>query len=173
MTGSRWIAGLLLLLGAGVAPAAEPDDPAAGVLEVAGPVTGTVFSGRGTIVTIPLRLKPGWHVQANPSTTGYLATELLPVKCGPVKFGGRTYPPGRPFRLAGGDETLSVYEGFFEVRFAVVAPPAVTRNAWQTLDLELRFQPCDATTCYPPRTIPVKARVNVRSPPAARASARR
>ena len=156
------------------APAADPDDPAAGVLDVAGDrLTGTVYAGRGTVIHVPLRLKAGWHVQANHAATGYIATELLPVKCGPVKFGARMYPAGRPFTLAGSDEVLSVYEGDFTVSFAVVAPPTAVQNAWQTVELQLRFQPCDATTCYPARTIPIRAKVRVLPAPGKRASARR
>ncbi len=162
---------LVVLLAAGAARAADdPGDPAAGVLEVAGPVTGTMYSGRGTVLVIPLRLKTGWHVQANPASEGMIATEVLPIKCGPVKFGRVTYPAGRPFSLAGSPEVLSVYEGVFEIRVAVAAPPMVKTNAWQGLDFAVRYQPCDATACYPPRVLDVRVKVNVLAP---KVSARR
>lgn len=174
---TRGVAAVVCLLAgaaAVAAPAPDPDDPAAGVLTVAvDRLSATVYAGRGTVVNVPLRLKAGWHVQANPSATGYIATELLPIKCGQVRVGTRRYPPGRPFRLAGADEALNVYEGDFTISFAVVAPPTAVVNAWRAVEMELRYQPCDATTCYPPRTIPITAKIRILPAAGPKASARR
>ncbi len=58
------------------------------------------------------------------------------------------------------DESLSVYSGDFTVTAVVAAPTKATKGNYPVTG-ELRFQACDRSACYPPRSIPVKFEVAV------------
>ena len=58
------------------------------------------------------------------------------------------------------DEKLSVYSGDFAITAVVKTPPKAASGSYPVTG-ELRFQACDRSACYPPRSIPVKFDVTV------------
>jgi len=79
----------------------------------------------------------------------------------PVKIAAVNYPAGQdvsfPFAPT---EKLNVYSGDFAIT-AVVKASAKATNGTYPVSGELRFQACDRSACYPPRSIPVKFDVTV------------
>ncbi len=99
-----------------------------------------VVSGAGSWrpLAVRLRLKPGWHINANPASEDF----LIPTE---VKGAVRSvaYPPGEASRFAFSPTPLAVYAG------AVVLRGEVAANARSVL---LTYQACDERRCLPPVT---------------------
>ncbi len=90
----------------------------------------------GTGFRVLLRVKEGWHVNANPASSPYwIATAIQ----GAVK--SVSYPPGKSMTFAFSKEPLSVYDGEFVLDGeAETGATAVT----------LVYQACDDTRCLSP-----------------------
>ncbi len=58
------------------------------------------------------------------------------------------------------NEKLSVYSGDFTVNAVLKAPANAAAGSYPVKG-ELRFQACDHSACYPPRSIPVQFQVTV------------
>jgi hypothetical protein len=120
------------------APAPLEED-ARDVVEVVGRL---VSGGEGwRAFTIELKIRNGWHVNANPA-----GADLVPTKVAPVLGGlrGVSYPEGEPFGAPPNE--VPVYRG--RVRLTgEIAPPGGGAPA-----VELTYQACDATRCLPSLT---------------------
>ncbi len=102
----------------------------------------------GDVVTVTLRVDPGYHVQANPPSMEY----LIPTT---VAFEGVTpsdvrYPAPVQFHAEFADETLDVYDGITDV---VAVFPLGTLG--ETLHGTVTAQACDDRICLPPAEIPI------------------
>jgi len=71
------------------------------------------------------------------------------------------YPAGKdetfPFSP---DEKLNVYSGDFSINAQVKVAAGATAGTYPVKG-ELRFQACDRSACYPPRSLPVQFQVTV------------
>jgi uncharacterized protein YyaL (SSP411 family) len=87
---------------------------------------------------LTLKVKGGWHINANPASSPY----LIPTE---VKGALRnvSYPPGKSRTFAFSDEPLLVYDGELAIEGEWSSPPT---------PLTLVYQPCDETRCLPPVT---------------------
>ena len=115
------------------------EDEAREVVEVAGRL-GLGGEGWRTF-TVELKIRNGWHVNANPA-----GADLVPTKVAPVLGGlrGVRYPEGEPFGAPPNE--VRVYRG--RVRLTgEIAPPGGGAPA-----VELTYQACDATRCLPSLT---------------------
>ena len=71
---------------------------------------------------------------------------------------GQEYPAGVSMRLdVGAGEVLSTYQGEFRVRLQVVAA-----KGDGALTGALKYQACDARSCFPPKSLPVRVVVTAR-----------
>jgi hypothetical protein len=71
------------------------------------------------------------------------------------------YPAGQDMTFPfSPDEKLSVYSGDFSISTLLKAPANVPAGTYPVKG-ELRFQACDHSACYPPRSIPVQFQVTV------------
>ncbi len=110
-------------------PATSLDDLAASVVDARIETSSNGFR-------VLLRVKVGWHINANPASSPYLiATEIQ----GAVRW--VTYPPGKSMTFAFSKEPLSVYDG--KVVIEGEADP-------ETASLTLVYQACDDTRCLSP-----------------------
>jgi hypothetical protein len=117
-----------------------------------------VKAGREQIVELRFRVDDGYHINSHtPKDELLIPTELQ------LNSGGRngvdvlkeTYPAGSSFRLKIGEgETLDVYQGEFRVQVRMIADPGSS-----TMTGVLRYQACDSSSCFPPRTLPVQVAV--------------
>ena len=127
---------------------------------------GKVQVRAGSTVNVELAFRIGseFHINSNhPRSELLIPTALKLNAADPVSVAGLKYPAGQdvsfPFAPT---EKLSVYSGDFTIT-AVVKAQAKAANGNYPVTGELRFQACDRSACYPPRSIPVKFEVTVAS----------
>ena len=113
-------------------------------------------------VELDFRIENDFHINSNhPKSEVLIPTALRFISSEPIKVLKVNYPPGQdvafPFAP---DEKLSVYSGDFAITATVQAPPKASGGTYPVVG-ELRFQACDRSACYPPRSIPVKFDVSV------------
>jgi hypothetical protein len=143
-----------LLLAAGTEP----------VVSVSAPGPVRLAPGGRSEARIAVRVKEGFHVQANPASAKYLIPLRLTLTEGAgVKPGEPVYPPGVPYRLQGADSDLSTYEGSFDLRLPLEAAKDAPPGR-RELRGELRYQACDARICLRPASVPVTVPVEVARP---------
>lgn len=129
-----------------------------------------------TIAPVEVPLKPGgsadakvalaivdpYHVHANPaSQKSLIATTLTVTPPAGITVDAPVYPPGQSMKFSFDEHPLLVYAKSAEIGLRVHADkkqPAGVVN----LPAKLRYQACDDTTCYPPKTIDVNVAVNVK-----------
>jgi len=113
-----------------------------------------IAAGTTQVVELRFRVDDGFHINSNKPKDELLIPTALKLDSGDVKVVGAEYPKGAAFKLAGGGDTLDVYQGEFRVRVRLTAP----KGAW-TLTGKLHYQACDNAVCLPPRDLPVKVAV--------------
>jgi Disulphide bond corrector protein DsbC len=119
----------------------------------------SVSAGQSANAEITVKIKSGYHVQANPASEDYLIPTKLELK--PVdglEVGAPVYPKGQPFKLEGTEKPLATYVDSFVIKVPVKAQQAGNK----TLEGSLRYQACDARSCLFPDTIPVQIPVTVK-----------
>jgi cytochrome c biogenesis DsbD-like protein len=117
-----------------------------------------------TMVTLNFRVPRGYHVNSNTPKSEFLIPTALKMDLGSatdIVLGKIDYPEGKdvsfPFSP---DEKLNVYTGDFAITLAVHPLRSVV-PAKYALHGVLRYQACDNSACYPPKTLPVNFEVKV------------
>jgi len=125
------------------------------VVTVDPPTSVALVPGRPATARLSVRIRPGFHVQANPASEPYLVPLTLALQpADGVRAGPVAYPPGRPWRLTGSDGDLSVYSAGLELVVALEAPPELAASG--VLQGDLRYQACDDRVCLRPASVPVR-----------------
>jgi hypothetical protein len=111
-------------------------------------------------------IRKGFRVQANPASRPFLVPaqlELEPTEG--LELGPPEYPPGKPYRLRGTTEDLSVYEGEVAIRVPVKARAGLVGGTGDEVVLlgRLRYQACNERVCLRPAEAPVEIRVRCRA----------
>lgn len=123
-------------------------------------VTDTVLVKAGVPDWVELRFRvdPGMHINSHTPHDELLVPTGLELGAGSVKVVGQEYPAGVSMRLdVGAGEVLSTYQGEFRVRLQVVAA-----KGDGALTGALKYQACDARSCFPPKSLPVRVVVTAR-----------
>jgi hypothetical protein len=125
----------------------------------------TVAKGQTAQLSVRVKIKKGFHIQANPAADEFLIPTTLTVQSSNgIVPGNPVYPPGRPYRLKGSEEDLLTYEDEVMIRLPVkVLDSSPLGNT--NLTGGLRFQPCDDRRCFFPRSVPVMIPVKIVRPP--------
>ena len=121
-----------------------------------------VKAGNTANVELDFRIGSEFHINSNhPKSDLLIPTALKLNATDPVSVAALKYPAGQdlsfPFAPT---EKLSVYSGDFTITVVVKAPAKASSGNYPVTG-ELRFQACDRSACYPPRSIPVKFEVTV------------
>lgn len=118
-----------------------------------------VKAGKPDWIELRFRVDPGMHVNSHtPHDELLVPTQLEVQGAEALKVVGQEYPAGVPLRLeVGAGETLSTYQGEFRVRLQVVASKGDS-----VLSGALRYQACDARSCFPPKRLPVRVTVSAK-----------
>jgi Disulphide bond corrector protein DsbC len=110
---------------------------------------------------IPVSVEAGFHVNSNTPTDDY----LIPLKLtwsslGSLEGGQVKYPKPSLEKYEFADKPLSVYTGSFDLvvdfKVAANAPAGPGMAAGK-----LRYQACNSTTCFAPRTVDVSVSYQV------------
>ena len=112
--------------------------------------------GGSANVQLDFRVGSEFHINSNQPKSELLIPTVLKLSAGvPLSVAGVKYPAGQEvaFPFAPG-EKLSVYSGDFSITTVIKAPAKATAGEFPVSG-ELRFQACDRSACYPPRSIPV------------------
>jgi DsbC/DsbD-like thiol-disulfide interchange protein len=117
------------------------------------PASIRVLAGTEVLAAIRVRLPPGVHVNSNtPNNSSLIPTVLSVDASSSISVTEITYPKSIEFRQRASSLVLDVYERDFRIGFRVrvarTREPGVVR-----LNTRLRYQACDDSLCYPPRTI--------------------
>jgi len=157
----KWTSLLMAFLLGGLAFSQGPGEKVPSV--VMAPVGKVqVRAGNTANVELDFRIGSEFHINSNkPKSELLIPTALKLSAAEPVSVVALKYPAGQDMSFPfAPDEKLSVYSGDFAIT-AVVKAPAKAANGDYPVTGELRFQACDRSACYPPRSIPVKFEVSV------------
>lgn len=118
--------------------------------------------GGSTTVQLDFRVGSEFHINSNkPHSELLIPTVLKLGATTPVSVASLKYPAGQDLEFAfAPGEKLSVYSGDFSIYATVKVAPNAAGGQYP-VEGELRFQACDRSACYPPRSIPVKFNVTV------------
>jgi hypothetical protein len=119
-------------------------------------------AGASKDVSLDFRIGPEFHINSHtPKSPLLIPTVLKLILPAQVTLAEVKYPAGQDATFAfSPDEKLNVYSGDFSIN-AVLKTPAHASTGTYPVTGELRFQACDHSACYPPRTIPVQFQVTV------------
>jgi hypothetical protein len=130
---------------------------------VAAPVENVQLrAGATKDVTMDFRIGSEYHINSHtPKSPLLIPTALKLNATSPITVADVKYPAGQdqsfPFSP---DEKLNVYSGDFSINAQLKAPANASAGTYPVKG-ELRFQACDRSACYPPRSIPVQFQVTV------------
>ncbi|HEY3294757.1 MAG TPA: protein-disulfide reductase DsbD domain-containing protein [bacterium] len=120
-----------------------------------------VHPGDTLVVTIPITVARGYHVNANPAASDdYIPLEVKLDSTDGIRAGDAVYPKGTVWRLEGTTENLLVYGGdiMVKLRLAVSRSAAAGKRVMKgTLD----FQACNNQVCFLPESRPLAVTVEV------------
>jgi DsbC/DsbD-like thiol-disulfide interchange protein len=109
---------------------------------------------------IPVAIDPGFHVNSNKPTDEYLIPLSLTWSAtGALEAGAVIYP--KPVMEKVADKPLAVFTGKFDLianfKISANAPagPGVAAG-------RLRYQACNSTTCFPPKTVDISVPYQIR-----------
>jgi len=132
------------------------------ILTVAPPQKVVAKRDAEVTAKVAVTLGAGYHVNSNAPHEAYLIPLKLTWTPAPLEVAAVTYPKPTdekyPFSP---DQPLSVYTGNFEIatKFKV---PADATSGLSVLDGKLRYQACNNTMCFPPKTVEIKLPVEIR-----------
>jgi len=131
-----------------------------GVLSAAPEERLNIKRGSTAELKLKAQLQPGFHVNSNAPADEYLIPLKLTWAKEPLETDQVTYPKPDLEKYAFSTKPVSVFSGNFEIvtRFKAPAsaPPGLAIIAGK-----LRYQACNNKECLPPRTIDLRATVNV------------
>lgn len=122
-----------------------------------------VRAGGSSDLELAFRIGSDFHINSNKPKADYLIPTVLKLTMPEqVALGEVKYPAGEDLSFAfAPNEKLSVYSGDFVIN-TVLKSPATAAPGTYPVKGELRFQACDHSACYPPRSIPVQFQVTVK-----------
>jgi thiol:disulfide interchange protein DsbD len=112
--------------------------------------------GAAVRVAVVIDLTAPWHINANPPTLPELIPTVVTFEAPGLAFGKITYPKGKEERVEWAEQPVALYSGratiFAEGEVSGDAPPGPV-----TIRATVRYQACDNTVCYAPKTIELTA----------------
>jgi hypothetical protein len=112
------------------------------------------------VARLSVSLGAGYHINSNAPHETYLIPLKLTWTATPLEVETISYPKPRDEKYQFSDEPLSVFTGNFEIatKFKV---PAVAASGLTILPGKLRYQACNDTMCFPPKTVEVKLPLDI------------
>lgn len=132
-----------------------PDAPQ---VVVSGPKT-PVAPGAKFTVRLTVTFAPGLHGYQNPPADPFQIPLSVTVANKDIRVASVKYPAGVPKIFQG--ERVMVYEGATVVTLELVAPKKAGNVP---VRLNVRYQQCDDTSCWPPETSTVTMTLRVQRP---------
>jgi hypothetical protein len=121
-----------------------------------------VAAKRNTDVTakIDVSIAAGYHINSNAPHEAYLIPLRLTWSPAPLTVETVSFPKPRDEKYPFSEQPLSVFTGNFEIatKFKV---PADALSGPSILAGKLRYQACNNTMCFPPKTVEVKLPIDI------------
>jgi DsbC/DsbD-like thiol-disulfide interchange protein len=111
-----------------------------------------------TTLCVRIELNNELHIYGAPVPEGYIATSVTILESKGIRPGEPQYPKTTPRRFDALNETLNVYEGVVEITVPITADVGLLN--WNKLKdkpdttelrIEVQYQACSETTCFPPQ----------------------
>ena len=122
----------------------------------------TIARGGKGVLLVTVTVRPQYHINAHkPNDSAYIATDFSGQAAPGVTFGMARYPMPKPMKLSYSPKPLLVYVG----KAVISVPYTVAKTAKpgkMALTGTVSFQGCDAKSCYPPASAPMRAIVTVK-----------
>ena len=123
-------------------------------------VQGAFKPGAKCPIVVTLRIKDGWHINANPARPKNMKATVLKAEfTGGSALGPIEYPDGADLKFEGLDDLLSVYEGTVQLKTTIDIPEGFT-SAAESVTLTIRYQPCNDHECQGPATLVLKGTIS-------------
>jgi DsbC/DsbD-like thiol-disulfide interchange protein len=168
-TGMKFVSqtlALCVLLAPLLSPAQSEFSAPKPSVQVVAAESATLIKGKPASVTLKFRVASGFHINSNHPNSELLIPTVL--KLSPptdLSVGNIQYPAGEELAFAfSPDEKLSVYTGDFSVQATARTVGAIHAGSYRVHG-ELKYQACDNSACYPPKSIPVNFDVHVQNAP--------
>jgi len=122
------------------------------IVEYLFPEQVTLPSGKPSTVTLHFRVAEGYHINSHtPKDESQIPTTFSVPESYGVRLESSSYPHGEDYTLPLDPDTkLSVYAGEFTIQTRLIA-----ERGNHLVEARLRYQACDKSACYPPKTIKV------------------
>ena len=104
---------------------------------------------------IGVKVNPGFHVNSNAPLDEYLIPLRLTWQAAPLELSGTRFPPAKQEKSEFSPKPIAVFDGTFEIASKFTIPAAAPIGAG-FITGKLRYQGCNATTCFPPKTVDVR-----------------
>jgi len=126
--------------------------------------TDAVHAGGSIRVAVIVKLGKGWHVNAHEPLDEYLIPTFLSIEP-PDGFAERAvvYPEPETVTLKATNDKLAVYGEEFVVGAELAVREDLEPGVY-ALEGALKYQACDDTQCFPPKSAPVRVSVEVVPP---------
>jgi DsbC/DsbD-like thiol-disulfide interchange protein len=112
----------------------------------------SIAANKDSVVELHFAVNPGFHINSHtPHEKSFIPTQLIVAEPQGLTVKQVDFPPGTDFALASDpNDKLSVYTGEFVLKAHLKAQPGE-----HFIQAQLRYQACDAMSCFPPRKAPV------------------
>ena len=151
---------LLIILAIGLIPVENIEAKMKHYLTLSPPTSVDLVPGKSQQVSVKLDIEKGIHIQANPATLPNLIPTVLKLKEDQQVTGGKPiYPESHPFSLQGSDEKIATYEGKTQITIPVTLKSGTKPGKYKVAG-SLRYQACDAKSCFFPRSLDFEFSVN-------------
>ena len=111
-------------------------------------------------VVVYVKIKDGWHINANPPKPDFLIPTLLTVKS---KLGCKLtkveYPAAKQHKIPG-SPPLNVYDKLAVIR-GLLEVPASAAGKRDEIEFAVRYQACNEEQCLPPKTAKLHGKITV------------
>ncbi len=139
--------------------AADKDDKEKLVKARIYPLYSKLQRGGKCIVAIELRIKDGWHINANPSKPDYQVPTKIELKTKQkVKLTKLTYPKHHTLRMKDTGELSHVYDGKVYV-YGLLEIDEDETAADTELEFHVTFQGCNSNECLLPDKVIMKGKL--------------
>jgi thioredoxin:protein disulfide reductase len=127
---------------------------------VAPPAKTVVKRNSEATSKISVTLGEGYHVNSNAPHESYLIPLKLSWTPAPLAVEAVAYPKARDEKYEFSDQPLSVFTGNFEITTKFKAPADAPAGV-TILVGKIRYQACNNTMCFPPKTVEVRLPVEI------------
>ncbi len=117
--------------------------------------------GETATVVLPVKVRPGYHVNSNTPLEEYLIPMRLTWDAKPVEEYSVVFPKPAMEKYAFSEKPLSVFTHDFSIETHLKVPASATPGLIMALG-KFRYQACTDKLCLPPKTVEIRLPIEIR-----------